>query len=164
MNSFDNLEGTNTAIKKYESLSAPISYTSDCKTQKHPEIYLFKITKDDSEHLAKSIDKIITEYQTNCTSDLLALVLTHKEHSGTQTDSEQIIRFKRQANDPKAIKISNEAVFYSDNYPAMFNLFFWTGLLLAVSVFGVSYCMWNMDPGVDTVIYRMTSQRTKKDQ
>lgn len=60
--------------------------------------------------------------------------------------------------------ITNEATFYSDQYPAMFNLIFWSSLILALAVFGISYSMWNMDPGLDTVIYRMTSQRIKKDQ
>lgn len=46
----------------------------------------------------------------------------------------------------------------------MFNLLFWTTLLLAIAIFGISYGMFNIDPGLDTVIYRMTSQRIKKDQ
>jgi renin receptor len=55
------------------------------------------------------------------------------------------------------------AIFYSDQYPAMFNLLFWTSLILAVALIGITYGMMNMDPGLDTVIYRMTSNRIKKD-
>lgn len=46
----------------------------------------------------------------------------------------------------------------------MFNLLFWTSLILAIAVAGISIAMCSMDPGLDTVIYRMTSQRIKKDQ
>jgi len=45
----------------------------------------------------------------------------------------------------------------------MFNLLFWTSLILAVALIGITYGMMNMDPGLDTVIYRMTSNRIKKD-
>lgn len=50
-------------------------------------------------------------------------------------------------------------------YPAAFQLLFWTTLAIALTVYGVSYAMWNMDPGRDSIIYRMTSaQKYKKDK
>jgi renin receptor len=64
---------------------------------------------------------------------------------------------------PSGKNITNLAEFYSDQYPAMFNIIFWTSLILGVAVFSIAYSMWSMDPGLDTVIYRMTSQRIKKD-
>jgi len=59
--------------------------------------------------------------------------------------------------------ILNVAVFYSDNYPVMFHLLFWTSLVIGLTVIGITCGMYKMDPGLDTVIYRMTSQRIKKD-
>ena len=59
--------------------------------------------------------------------------------------------------------IVNRAVLYSDNYPVMFHLLFWTSLILGLAVVGIVCGMSSMDPGLDTVIYRMTSQRIKKD-
>lgn len=50
-------------------------------------------------------------------------------------------------------------------YTAAFQLLFWTTLAIALAVYGVSYAMWNMDPGRDSIIYRMTSaQKYKKDK
>ena len=46
----------------------------------------------------------------------------------------------------------------------MFNILFWTTLLIALAIYGIVYGMYSMDPGLDTVIYRMTSQRVKKEQ
>ena len=64
--------------------------------------------------------------------------------------------------DEKVIK--NPAEFYNSNYPVTFNIIFWTSLVLALAVFGAAYVVCSMDPGTDTVIYRMTTQRIKKDQ
>ena len=57
----------------------------------------------------------------------------------------------------------NLAWDYSDDFPAMFNIILWLSVLLIITVFIISYGMWNIDPGRDSIIYRMTSQRLKKD-
>ncbi len=49
------------------------------------------------------------------------------------------------------------------NYPVIFNIILWMSILIAVSVLAVSCGLWNMDPGRDSIIYRMTSQRIKKE-
>lgn len=94
------------------------------------------------------------------TDNLLALVWNNVSFADLHE------RTKRQAPGSKDAgnSIAEEAVFYRDQYPAIFNIIFWTGLILAIAVFAITYNMWFMDPGLDTVIYRMTSQRIKKDQ
>ncbi|KAI0236660.1 Renin receptor [Lamellibrachia satsuma] len=52
---------------------------------------------------------------------------------------------------------------YTGQYPVMFNIILWMMVVLALTVFAVSYGMWYMDPGRDSIIYRMTSQRLKTD-
>ncbi|OQV24320.1 hypothetical protein BV898_01859 [Hypsibius exemplaris] len=48
---------------------------------------------------------------------------------------------------------------------AAFHLLFWTSLAIALTVWGTAYGMWHMDPGRDSIIYRMTSaQKFKKDK
>ncbi|VDD83477.1 unnamed protein product [Mesocestoides corti] len=44
---------------------------------------------------------------------------------------------------------------------AMFNIIFWLSLVLILAVWAVSYGMWNMDPGRDGILYRMTPGRPK---
>ncbi|CAF0728420.1 unnamed protein product [Brachionus calyciflorus] len=106
-----------------------------------------------SENLLRKLSKVFSD---KCSGDLVSYLL----HTSTP------IRARRQTISGNVLErsIVNEAVFYSDQYPAMFNLIFWTSLILGLAVFGISYSMWNMDPGLNTVIYRMTSQRIKKDQ
>lgn len=52
---------------------------------------------------------------------------------------------------------------YSNNYPVMFNLFFWTSLTLGVIIIAIAYVFLTLDPGADTIIYRMTAPRLKAD-
>ena len=52
---------------------------------------------------------------------------------------------------------------YSEMYPIFFNIFLWGGIAFALVIFAVAYGIWVMDPGKDSIIYRMTSQRIKKD-
>ncbi|KAL8616230.1 hypothetical protein ACOMHN_058347 [Nucella lapillus] len=64
---------------------------------------------------------------------------------------------------PPAGKDYNLAWDYPDDFPAMFNIILWMVVILGIAVFIIAYGMWNIDPGRDSIIYRMTSQRLKKD-
>lgn len=57
----------------------------------------------------------------------------------------------------------NLAKVYDDNYPVIFNIILWFGVVIAFSLFAISYAIATMDPGRDSIIYRMTSTRIKKD-
>ena len=57
----------------------------------------------------------------------------------------------------------NVSESYDPNYDVMFNIILWMMVVLTVTIIMVSYGMWNMDPGTDSIIYRMTSQRLKRD-
>ncbi|XP_062906888.1 renin receptor [Mobula hypostoma] len=50
---------------------------------------------------------------------------------------------------------------YNYNYAVVFNIVLWLMIALALSVIIIAYNLWNMDPGYDSIIYRMTSQRIK---
>lgn len=106
--------------------------------------------------LSNKIDSIVQKYVTLCSADIQNDLIVYV--LGT---SEMIKVVKKRAASVNVIKTL--AVFYSDQYPAMFNLIFWTSLILAVALIGIIYGMMSMDPGLDTVIYRMTSNRIKKD-
>lgn len=57
----------------------------------------------------------------------------------------------------------NLALSYSDDYPVIFNIILWFSVVLAFSLLAISYTIGYMDPGRDSIIYRMTSTRMKKD-
>jgi len=57
----------------------------------------------------------------------------------------------------------NLAPEYSEDYPIIFNIWLWLVIVLVLSIYAVCVIMWYMDPGRDSIIYRMTSQRIKTD-
>jgi renin receptor len=57
----------------------------------------------------------------------------------------------------------NLAPEFSNMYAAIFNIILWIMIGFALAIFGISWGIWNMDPGRDSLIYRMTSQRMKRD-
>ena len=58
---------------------------------------------------------------------------------------------------------NNLAAPVDPNYAVIVNIILWMSLLIVISVLAISIGIWNMDPGRDSIIYRMTSQRMKKD-
>jgi len=55
----------------------------------------------------------------------------------------------------------NLAGKYDWNYAATFNMSIWTGVSLVIILYLVSFAMWNMDPGRDGYVYRMTMSKNR---
>lgn len=152
------LSGINRVSNLFTNQLTDAELTSNLETEcsKDSIINVFDEYELHGSDLSDKIDSIVGKYVTLCSADvqndLLVYVL------GT---SEKVKVVKKRAAPVNVIKTF--AVFYSDQYPAMFNLIFWTSLILVVALIGIIYGMMSMDPGLDTVIYRMTSNRIKKD-
>lgn len=52
---------------------------------------------------------------------------------------------------------------YDADYPAIFNIILWFVVVLVFTLIAIVYALMDMDPGRDSIIYRMTSTRMKKD-
>ncbi|XP_058795338.1 ATPase H(+)-transporting accessory protein 2 isoform X2 [Phymastichus coffea] len=63
---------------------------------------------------------------------------------------------------PEPDKI-NLAKDYDDNYPVIFNIILWFGVVFFFALLAICIFIAEMDPGRDSIIYRMTSNRMKKD-
>ncbi|KAL1766758.1 renin receptor [Sigmodon hispidus] len=57
----------------------------------------------------------------------------------------------------------NLAYKYNLEYSVVFNLVLWIMIGLTLAVIVVCYNIWNMDPGYDSIIYRMTNQKIRMD-
>lgn len=57
----------------------------------------------------------------------------------------------------------NLAYKYNFHYAVVFNIVLWLMITLALAVIAISYNLWNMDPGYDSIIYRMTNQKIRMD-
>ncbi|XP_011875114.1 PREDICTED: renin receptor isoform X2 [Vollenhovia emeryi] len=60
-------------------------------------------------------------------------------------------------------EFSGRAKTYSDDYPVIFNIMLWFGVVFVFSLLAICIAIADMDPGRDSIIYRMTSNRMKKD-
>jgi len=56
---------------------------------------------------------------------------------------------------------SNYKALNDPDHAVTLNIVVWISILLAISVTAISYGIWFMDPGLDSVIYRMTNHRMK---
>jgi hypothetical protein len=125
-----------------------------CSKSLDSVFYVIKVSEADSK---ESINERIKTVGDNCVTkdDLMVYILATDKNSRVKRD----ILEKRVSGS----RILNTAIFYSDDYPVMFHLLFWTSLVIGLTVIAITCGMAKMDPGLDTVIYRMTSQRIKKD-
>ena len=57
----------------------------------------------------------------------------------------------------------NLAYKYNFEYAVIFNIVLWLMIILVLAVIAISYSLWNMDPGYDSIIYRMTNQKIRMD-
>ncbi|XP_054978518.1 renin receptor [Sorex araneus] len=57
----------------------------------------------------------------------------------------------------------NLAYKYNLEYSVIFNMVLWISIGLALAVIITSYNIWNMDPGYESIIYRMTNQKIRMD-
>ncbi|XP_076298729.1 ATPase H(+)-transporting accessory protein 2 isoform X1 [Lasioglossum baleicum] len=60
-------------------------------------------------------------------------------------------------------EIKNISKKYTQNYPIIFNIVLWFGIIFVFSLLAICITIGDMDPGRDSIIYRMTSNRMKKD-
>lgn len=74
-----------------------------------------------------------------------------------------LVRSKRQATETEDENPMNLAMKYDSNYPVIFNIILWFSVILVFSLLAISMAIATMDPGRDSIIYRMTSTRMKKD-
>jgi renin receptor len=105
--------------------------------------------------VAQLIQKLTQELDNLYDHKVLVAVIEERPQ-----ESPQLVRKTR---DTKAAAL-NLAHEFDPNFHSAFAVTAFTSVVLAVVVYGVAVAMWHVDPGKDSIIYRMTSQRIKKDQ
>ncbi|XP_077150876.1 renin receptor [Ranitomeya variabilis] len=110
-----------------------------------------------SECLQKFADDMYSIYGGNAIVEVVAVEtfetpLTRKSRSILQT-----------ATDSTSTNPYNLAYDYNFDYAVIFNIILWIMIGLALAVIAISYNLWNMDPGYDSIIYRMTNQKIRMD-
>ncbi|KAM7302150.1 renin receptor [Ixodes scapularis] len=96
----------------------------------------------------------------------LLLVVTQNDRSlGLVRRSRSLLAEPEPAKEPlMAVEDTwNLAYPWNEDFHVAFVIIAFLVILMALSIFGISVGLWFMDPGRDSIIYRMTSQRMKKD-
>lgn len=72
-------------------------------------------------------------------------------------------RYKRDTLSSKDAANFNLATYYNADYPIIFNIILWFMVVFGFSLLAICYAIGSMDPGRDSIIYRLSSTRMKKD-
>ncbi|XP_018314523.1 renin receptor isoform X1 [Mycetomoellerius zeteki] len=89
-----------------------------------------------------------------------------QDNSGTSDKSDEVNTEYKINTNTQTIgqpEFSGRAKTYTENYPVIFNIMLWFGVVFVFSLLAICIAIANMDPGRDSIIYRMTSNRMKKD-
>ncbi|XP_011189713.2 ATPase H(+)-transporting accessory protein 2 [Zeugodacus cucurbitae] len=89
---------------------------------------------------------------------VLAVIVSHEDDKDSN-----LSRKRRDTLPGSKTNAYNLAAYYDQNYPVIFNIILWFMVALGLSLLAVCYAIADMDPGRDSIIYRMTSTRMKKD-
>jgi len=117
-------------------------------------------TKEAKQLLIEAINRLNDAFNKAYSGNVLVSIVssdashTRRTRSATQGES------KNTRAEPTDI---NLAKTYSSNYPVIFNIILWFGVVMVFSLLAIALTIGNMDPGRDSIIYRMTSTRMKKD-
>ncbi|GCB60111.1 hypothetical protein scyTo_0011071 [Scyliorhinus torazame] len=115
--------------------------------------------RDAAQILASVIQKFADEVFSIYSGNALIELLTVKEFDAS------LVRKTRSILESPSISNRGSpyglAYQYNYNYAVVFNIVLWLMIGLALAVIVIAYNLWNMDPGYDSIIYRMTSQRIK---
>ncbi|XP_047350543.1 ATPase H(+)-transporting accessory protein 2 isoform X5 [Vespa velutina] len=165
--------------KAYDDKVVITAFTNDASLVRHTR----SISSDrqrreaqqaDQEEENRNIsDEENIEINIHSTSEINSDVSSTTEYSDTNADSgstekseQDLAKMENKINtNTKSVGQDewNHAKYYTYNYPVIFNIFLWFGVVFVFSLLAICIAIADMDPGRDSIIYRMTSNRMKKD-
>uniref|UniRef100_A0A8C9EAN5 Renin receptor n=1 Tax=Phocoena sinus TaxID=42100 RepID=A0A8C9EAN5_PHOSS len=117
--------------------------------------------RDASEILADALQKFADDMYNLYGGNAVVELVTVRSFDASLARKTRTILEAKQAKDPSGTY--NLAYKYNFEYPVVFNMILWIMIALALAVIITSYNIWNMDPGYDSIIYRMTNQKIRMD-
>ncbi|XP_054829107.1 renin receptor [Eublepharis macularius] len=116
--------------------------------------------KDASQILADSLQKFADEIYNLYGGNAVVEVVTVKTYDTPFVRKSRSILETSQTTPGNQYNIGYP---YNFNYAVVFNIILWIMIGLIIAVIVISYNLWNMDPGYDSIIYRMTNQKIRMD-
>uniref|UniRef100_A0A2K5F530 Renin receptor n=1 Tax=Aotus nancymaae TaxID=37293 RepID=A0A2K5F530_AOTNA len=98
-------------------------------------------------------DDMYSDYSGNAVAE----IVTVKSFDSSLVRKTRTIFEAKQVKNP--VSPYKLAYKYNFEYSVIFNMILWITITLALTVTVTSYSIWNMDPGYDSIIYRITKQK-----
>ncbi|XP_030637378.1 renin receptor [Chanos chanos] len=117
--------------------------------------------RDATKILASVLQKFADDVSGVYGNNAVVEVVTVKTFEAPLTRKSRSILQSKQNSNPGSPY--NLAYKYNFEYAVIFNIVLWLMIALALAVVAISYNLWNMDPGYDSIIYRMTNQKIRMD-
>ncbi|XP_064183198.1 renin receptor [Anguilla rostrata] len=115
---------------------------------------------DATKILASVLQKFADDVSGIYGGNALVEVVTVKTFEAPLTRKSRSILETKEGNSGS---LYNLAYNYNFEYAVIFNIVLWLMIALALAVIAIAYNLWNMDPGYDSIIYRMTNQKIRLD-
>ncbi|KAG9334418.1 hypothetical protein JZ751_007674 [Albula glossodonta] len=116
---------------------------------------------DATKILASVLQKFAEDVSGIYSGNAVVEVVTVKSFEAPVTRRSRSILESKQISNPSSQ--FNLAYKYNFEYAVIFNIVLWLMIALALAVIAIAYNLWNMDPGYDSIIYRMTNQKIRLD-
>ncbi|KAI8115292.1 hypothetical protein FF38_03812 [Lucilia cuprina] len=107
------------------------------------------------ELFSTAVKRVNTAAQKSSNNEALVVVVVNKADANS--------RSKREVAPSDSKNLYNLAEYYNQDYPVIFNIILWFMVVFGFALLAICYAIGSMDPGRDSIIYRMTSTRMKKD-
>uniref|UniRef100_A0A2K5JEI1 Renin receptor n=2 Tax=Colobinae TaxID=9569 RepID=A0A2K5JEI1_COLAP len=117
--------------------------------------------RDASKILVDALQKFADDMYNLYGGNAVVELVTVKSFDTSLVRKTRTILETKQAKNPASPY--NLAYKYNFEYSVVFNMVLWIMIALALAVIITSYNIWNMDPGYDSIIYRMTNQKIRMD-
>uniref|UniRef100_A0A3B4A5T9 Renin receptor n=1 Tax=Periophthalmus magnuspinnatus TaxID=409849 RepID=A0A3B4A5T9_9GOBI len=117
--------------------------------------------KDATAILSSILQKFAEDVYSLYGNSAVVEVVTVKTFEAPLTRKSRSILESKQISNPGSPY--NLAYKYNFQYAVVFNIVLWLMIALALAVIVIAYNLWNMDPGYDSIIYRMTNQKIRMD-
>ncbi|XP_061092371.1 renin receptor isoform X2 [Conger conger] len=110
--------------------------------------------------LASVLQKFADDVSSIYGGNALIEVVTVKTFEAPLTRKSRSILESKEVNPRNQYNLAYQ---YNFEYAVIFNIVLWLMIALALAVIAIAYNLWNMDPGYDSIIYRMTNQKIRLD-
>ncbi|XP_024892162.1 renin receptor isoform X2 [Temnothorax curvispinosus] len=158
---------SNAFVNTYDGKIVVAAFTNDASKVRNARSVLERQRRDTPQDDEQDVQKNKTDEE-----DKNRLLTSTTERTGDKNEmpektGEVIKENKINNTDIQTIigqpEFSGRAKTYTEDYPVIFNIMLWFGVVFVFSLLAICIAIADMDPGRDSIIYRMTSNRMKKD-